>query len=83
MPYLIEFLLFLTPFAGFGLWRKLNPGREVPGAVVWLLLAGVGLGMAGAVFYARSVRIEADETYVPARLGADGRVVPGRGAPPR
>jgi hypothetical protein len=83
LPYLAEFLLFLAPFAVFGLWRKLNPGREVAGAVVWLMLAGVGLGIAGAVWYARSVRIEAGETYVPARLGPDGRVVPGRGIPPR
>ncbi len=83
MIYLIEFLLFLAPFAGFGLWRKLNPNSEVPGVVVWLMLAGVGLGLAGAVFYARSVRIEAHDTYVPAQLGPDGRIVPGRGVPPR
>ena len=83
MPYLVEFLLFLSPFALFALWQKLNPGREVAGVVVWLLLAGVGCGMAGAVWYARSVQLEAGAVYVPAHVGPDGRVVPGRGVPPR
>jgi drug/metabolite transporter (DMT)-like permease len=82
LPYLAEFLLFILPFAAFFLWQRFNPGREVAGAVVWLMLAGVGCGLAGAVWYARSVRLETGATYVPARLGPDGRIVPG-GAEPR
>ena len=38
MAYLLEFLLFLSPFALFALWQRLNPGREVAGIVVWLML---------------------------------------------
>lgn len=83
MAYLLEFLLFLSPFAVFALWQRLNPGREVAGAVVWLLLAGVGCGIAGAVWYARSVRIEPGATYVPAHVGPDGRVVPGHSVQPK
>ena len=40
MPYLIEFLLFLLPFAAYALWRWLNPGIE-PGRAV-ILAAVVG-----------------------------------------
>ena len=43
MPYLIEALLFLAPFAAFLIWRRLNPGRE-PGAVL-LALAGCGAAL--------------------------------------
>ena len=81
MLYLVEYLLFLSPFALFALWQRLNPGREVAGIVVWLMLAGVGCGIAGAAWYARSVRIDAGAVYVPAHVGPDGRVVPGRGVP--
>jgi hypothetical protein len=36
VPYLIEALLFLAPFAAFFIWRRLNPGRE-PGTVLLVL----------------------------------------------
>lgn len=81
MPYLLEFVLFLLPFAGYALWRRLVPGAEPRPSTVLLALLGVGLGLAGAVWYGRSVSLEAGRPYVPARLGADGRVVPGRPDP--
>ncbi|MBL6454283.1 hypothetical protein JMJ55_03035 [Belnapia sp. T6] len=82
MPYLVEILLVLAPFLLFALWRRLSPGPVVPAAAVWLLLAGVICGMAGAVWYGFSVSLEPGTVYVPARLGPDGRVLPS-GAEPR
>ena len=82
MPYLIEFLLFLAPFAAYALWRRLNPGAEPSSAVVWLGLAGIGLAMAGAVWYGLSVSMEPGTVYVPARM-EDGRILPGHAEPRR
>ena len=82
MPYLVEFLLFLAPFAAYALWRRLNPGAEPSPAVVWLGLAGIGLAMAGAVWYGLSVSMEPGTVYVPARM-EDGRIVPGHAEPRR
>lgn len=83
MVYLVEFLLFLAPFAGFALWRRLNPGREVPGMMVWLLLIGIASGIAAAYWYGRSVSLPPGTVYVPATLGPDGRIIPGRAEPAR
>ena len=80
MPYLVEFLLFLAPFAAYALWRRLNPGAEPGRGVVWLGLAGLGLAMAGAVWYGLSVSMEPGTVYVPARM-EDGRIVPGHAEP--
>ncbi len=82
MPYLAEILLFLAPFAAYALWRRLNPGVEPSPAEVCLALAGVGLAMAGAVWYGLSVSMAPDMVYVPARI-EDGRVVPGHAEPRR
>ena len=76
MPYLIELLLFLAPFAAFALWRRLNPRAEPSPRLVWLALAGVGLAMAGAVWYGLSVSMGPGTVYVPARM-EDGRIIPG------
>ena len=81
MIYLVEFLLFLAPFAGFALWRKLNPGREVPATVVGLLLLGILCGIAAAFWYGHSVSLRPGTVYVPATLGPNGQVVPGRAVP--
>lgn len=83
MPYLVEFLLFLLPFAAYALWRWLNPGIE-PGPRV-MLAAGIGvlLMFLFAVWFGLSVSMRPHEVYVPAQLGPDGRVVPGRPEPGR
>ncbi len=78
MFYLVQFLLFLAPFAIFALWRQMNPDREPPAKVIWLLLAGLGLGIAGTVWYGQRVSVDADMVYVPATLGPDGQIIPGR-----
>jgi len=80
MPYLVDLLLFLAPFAAYALWRRLNPGREPTSRVVWLALAGVGLGIVGAVWYGLSVSMRPGTVYVPARL-VNGEIVQGGAEP--
>ena len=82
MPYLIEALLFLAPFAACFIWRRLNPGRE-PGTVR-LVLAGCGaaLMLAGALWYGLSRASAPGAKYVPARI--DGtEITPGHMEPRR
>ncbi|TDG05134.1 hypothetical protein E2C05_31955 [Paracraurococcus ruber] len=75
MPYLIEILLFLLPFAGYALWRRLNPGIE-PGSRAMLAAgAGVLLMLLFAIWYGLSVSMAPHAPYVPAQLGPDGRVI--------
>ncbi len=81
MPYLLEILLFLLPFAAYALWRRLNPDVEPRSATLLLAVLTVGLGIASAVWFGLSVSLEAGTAYVPARLGADGEVLPGRPDP--
>jgi hypothetical protein len=76
MPYLFEIILFLLPFGLYALWRRLNPEAEPSSRTVLLALAGIGLGMAGAVWYGLSVSAGPGAVYVPARM-QDGEVVPG------
>ena len=82
MPYLVELLLFLAPFAAYGLWRKLNPDAEP--STILLVLAGIGvvLTLAGAVWFGLSRSMPPDTSYVPAHLECD-RVAPGHAEPRR
>ena len=87
---LVPVLLFLTPFAGFLLWRRFRP-RPAPGRpgeedLPWpfLALAGAGLALAaaGLAAYGLSRRMGQGSTYVPARLEPDGRIERGHAGPP-
>ena len=80
---LVPVLLFLTPFAGFLLWRRLRPGGADP-PWPFLALAGAGLALAaaGLAAYGLSRRMEQGSTYVPARLEPDGRIERGHAGPP-
>lgn len=74
-------LLIATPFAVWFIWRAvaIRTGRPM-GATPWTWLvaaAGLLLGlslMATAVFH----KDNRGQTYVPAEVAPDGRVVPGR-----
>jgi hypothetical protein len=81
LPYLIEFLLFLLPFALYALWRRFNPGVEPAPRVVLLALLGIAFGLAAAVWYGLSVSMEPGTVYVPAELGPDGQIRQGRSEP--
>nr|WP_246523223.1 DUF6111 family protein [Neoroseomonas eburnea] len=79
---MLELLLFLAPFAAYGLWRKLNPNTEP--STVLLVLAGIGVALmlAGAVWFGLSRSGPPGTTYVPAHLEGD-RVEPGHAEPRR
>ena len=82
MPYLIEALLFLAPFAAFLVWRRLNPGRE-PGALLLVLAAcGAALMMGGALWYGLSRASAPGARYVPAKIEG-GDITPGHMEPRR
>ena len=80
----LSVLLFLLPTAAYLLWLRRHPGEELPLNVMVPALAGLALGLAGLIWYARSTAEERGTAYVPAQLGEDGRVVRGRAerAPP-
>lgn len=80
MPYLIQFLLFLLPFAAYGLWRRANPDTEPRTIVLVLGSIGVVLMLAGAFWFGVSRSIDRDAAYVPARMEG-GRIVPGHAEP--
>ena len=73
-------VLFLVPFVIWFVWREVarRTGRPM-GATPWAWLFGAGallaaLSLMATVAFQRDNR---DETYVPAEVGADGRVSPG------
>ena len=82
MPYLLEALLFASPFALYALWVRLNPGRGVRIHVLVLGLIGVILSIGGAAWYGLSRGMDRGTAYVPPRLEGD-RVAPGHAEPNR
>ncbi len=83
MPYLLEFVLFLLPFAAYAVWRRFNPQVEPEPRLVLLAMLGIGLGLVAAVWYGLSVSMEPGTVYVPAEMGEDGQIRPGRAEPRR
>jgi hypothetical protein len=73
----LSVLLFLLPTAAYLLWLRRHPGEDPPLRVIVPTLAGLALGLAGLIWYGLSTAEERGTAYVPARLGEDGRVVPG------
>lgn len=80
MPYLVELILFLAPFAAYGLWRKMNPRAEPSLILLVLAGSGVALMLAGAFWYGTSRSMAPGSAYVPAHLEGD-RVEPGHAEP--
>jgi hypothetical protein len=80
MPYLAEALLFLSPFALYALWLRLNPGRAVGRHAIALALVGLFLSIGGAVWYGLSRGMDPHAAYVPPHATAGG-IEPGHAAP--
>ena len=80
MPYVIEVLLFILPFALYALWRKLNPDAAPNQRLLLMALIGIAFAMGGAVYYGLSRRMQGDVVYVPPRWDG-GRVEPGHAEP--
>lgn len=83
MRVVYEILLFLLPFAVFFTYaRWANKRRAVNGVdplqTPWFWLVALGLVLAAAGFFVMRWAIP-DHTgiYVPAQVGADGKLVPG------
>jgi len=82
VPYLIELLLFLAPFAAYGLWRRANPSTEPSTILLVLGAVGAVLMLGGAIWYGLSRSMEHSRDYVPAQLDGE-RVQPGPAEPRR
>lgn len=75
MLRLTEALLFAVPFLAFLAWRLVGPRGRVPTrAVIAAALSLAVLAVALAWFGLGRV-VPPDSPYVPARLGADGRII--------
>jgi hypothetical protein len=79
----LSVLLFVLPTAAYLLWLRRHPGEELPLNVMLPALAVLALCLAGLVWYGLSAGVERGTAYVPAHIGADGRVVPGHSERPQ
>ncbi|MEO8812920.1 MAG: hypothetical protein ABI376_08430 [Caulobacteraceae bacterium] len=81
---LVRALLFALPFAAWFAWREVarRTGRPM-GSTPWAWLVAIGAILAAASLMATAVVPRGADTgrYVPAEVGADGRVTPGHFVP--
>jgi hypothetical protein len=84
MAAVVAVLLTLLPFAAYMAWRRYGPSSGEPssGAIVALLL-GVGLMLGVAAWWGLSRSAERGMVYIPAHVGPDGEIIPGRSERPR
>lgn len=75
MARLMQVVLFLLPFAGYGLW--LWSGRKYTRQLLWGTLGAMLVMLVAAAWLELTGAVPPDMTYVPPRL-EDGRVVPGQ-----
>ena len=84
MPYLIEILLFLLPFAAYALWRRMNPSAEPSTMLLLAASLGVGLMIAAAIWYGLSRGVDRRFDYVAPRWdGTEDGIQPGHAEPRR
>lgn len=76
MPYLVETVLFLAPFALYAVWLRFNPGRAVAAHVVALAVLGLAISIGAAVWYGLSRGMDPYTAYVPPRVTSEG-IAPG------
>jgi hypothetical protein len=84
MAAFIAVLLTLLPFALYLAWRRYGTATGEPSSgVIIALLIGVGLMLGGAAWWGLSRSAERGMVYVPAQIGPDGEILPGRMEPGR
>jgi len=79
MLRLIEALLFLLPFAAYGIW--LWNGRRYTRELLWGTVGVMFVMLIGAAYLELSRAVPPDMVYVPPRM-ENGRIVPGQAVPP-
>lgn len=79
MLRLIEALLFLLPFAAYGVW--LWAGRRYTRQMLWATVATMLLMVLAAAYLELSRAIPPEMVYVPPHM-ENGRLVPGQAVPP-
>jgi hypothetical protein len=75
MLRLVELVLFLMPFAGYGLW--LLGGRRYTGQILWGTLGIMLVLLFTAAWLELSGAVPPTMQYVPPHM-EDGRIVPGQ-----
>lgn len=84
MPYLLEILLFLVPFAAYALWRRMNPSAEPSTMLLAAAACGVALMLGAAIWYGLSRGVDRRMDYVAPRWdGTEETVEPGHAEPRR
>jgi len=82
VAYLLEALLFLLPFAAYGLWRRANPDTEPSTILLVLGAVGIVLMVAGSFWYGTQRSMPRGTAYVPAQIEG-GQITPGHAEPVR
>lgn len=82
MQVLMKALLFLLPFAAYGLWRRMNPTAQPSTILLVLGAVGILLGIASGYWFGLSRSMAPGTVYVPATLEG-GRIEPGHAEPRR
>lgn len=84
MRIITNILLFLLPFAVFFTYahfanrrRAIDGGDPLRTPWYWLIIAGLVLGIAGFFVMRLTADPHTGGCYVPARVGADGKLVDG------
>ncbi|WP_029059122.1 DUF6111 family protein [Stappia stellulata] len=79
---LTQLFLFALPFIGYAVWLFVNKKAQTSenwrqGPMVWLVMGGFGLAIAGMVWLATFEGLPEGKVYKPAEL-RDGVLIPGR-----
>jgi len=78
MVRLLQALVFLLPFAAYGLW--LWSGRRYTHQLLWGTVGAMLVLMVGAAWLELSRAVPPDMVYIPPRM-EDGRIIPGYAVP--
>lgn len=80
--FLVQLLLFLSPFLCYALWlwlgkRSHHPERWSRGPIAWLTVAGLTLVIVGFVTMASLTKSDGGKDFRPSEM-RDGVFIPGR-----